>query len=297
VVIEIVFNDSAEAELFKAAMVDTQQALAHSYKELILSTTDVDKKNYVLNKAEQVESIDIDALFRINEDGAYTYTVPYPSVEIVADNQVFFADENGMLSLDESAKGTEAVIAHEGFAIDVGELNIEEKSDGSSLIKVTRTVEELADGMLRMGESMAMEGQGNVYRAKMNVGATWAPNTGHGTSEIIYSTTAKPNIVGCNKLHKSYTENITPAGLLFGGSDCGKSIRLGLLPFGYSWSDYCKDESLNGQDGSTAGRRFCTNNTGAYTTDGVYKQGHYNCSWFPSVCGENAASEQGHTHT
>jgi hypothetical protein len=293
VVIEIVFSDTAEAELFKAAMIDTQQGLTNSFKELAFGTGDADKKSYILNKAKQVESIDIGSLFTVNKDGVNVYTIPYPSAEIEVGYQVLFADENGMLSFDKSFKDKDAIIAHKGYAIESGKLNIEESPDGSYIIKVTRTLSELAEGMLQMGESMAMEGQANIYRSFMSEGTTWAPGTGAGVSKIIYSTSAKKNIVGCNKLHKSYTENISPAALLAGGSDCGISIRLGMLPIGYTWSDYCLDESLNGGDETSAGRRFCTNDKSLYTTDGVYKEGHYNCSWFPGV----NCSEEGHTHS
>jgi hypothetical protein len=293
VVVEIVFNDAKEAELFKAAMIDTQRALANSYKDLILSTNDSDKKDYVLAKADKVQSVDVEALFSINKDGNYVYTVPYPSAEIEVGGKTLFADENGMLSLDKTLANKPATIAHEGFAIDSGNLDVRSDKNGSSTIVISRTIEELADGMMKMGEGMAVEGQGNVYRAKMAEGAKWAPGTGEGVSVIVLSTTAKKNIVGCNKLHKSYTANVSAAALLTGGSDCGISIRLGLLPIGYTWSDYCKDEALGGKDDSTAGRRFCTNNKSTVTTDGVSKQGHINCSWFPGV----TCSEEGHTHT
>lgn len=150
-------------------------------------------------------------------------------------------------------------------------------------ITITRSLEELGEGIQRMGEGMKeAEGQVTIVTyPKKSVDQYYG--NGVGRSRIYRDT----NIVGCNK-HDTDTTSINTAQFALQSSDCSSSVKLGLAystnPTGLSayWmSAYCVSEAISGEEGLE--NAYC---------NGKLKNGRTNCSWFTGI----GHTESFHTH-
>jgi hypothetical protein len=308
VVVELAFDNAQDAELFKIALLDSRQELATYYKSLIKETQDKDKVAFLLEKVAETYSIDVDAMFSVKEDSTSVLFAPEPNVEITRGSQAFFADKKGELVIDHSILNETVTISLDGIPIETdklatdgaGKLEAEQQLDGSYKIKIKRTLDDLAVGMSRMGEAMAVEGQGYGYKPQMPVSTNdpttkWSPNSNQGASPIVLSTAARKNIVACNKIHGAYNESVNAVQLFLGQSDCGKAIRKGMLS-STIMSRYCWQESLASSketNSETNGTRFCNGIATHTSGDNKPKNGKINCSSFAEI----NHPEEGHWHT
>lgn len=257
-----------------------------SFKEEMAMTDDADKKQFLLDLIKESEAIDYDSIFQQEANGDYHIDVPYVYGSVEIDGVKYQTDNNGCYYVQENISDLEEksielykdrmlVSTDEDAGLDV---------DGSTgNITITRSLEELGEGIQRMGEGMKeAEGQVTIVTyPKKSVGQYYG--NGVGQSKIYRDV----NIVGCNK-HDTNTNSINTVEFALQSSDCSSSVKLGVAylanPTGLSayWmSAYCVSEAISSEDGGA--NAYC---------NGQLKNGKTNCSWFTGI----GHTESFHTH-
>lgn len=273
----IAYRDSMELAV--------ERAIA-SFKDELAITDDADKQQYLLDLIKESESIDYDSLFQQEESGDYHIDVPYVFGSVEIDGINYKTDINGRYYLQEDISDLEdksIELYKDSMLVTTDEdtgLYVDERTGN---ITITRSLEELGEGIQRMGEGMKeAEGQVTIVTyPKKAVGQYYG--NGVGRSKIYRDT----NIVGCNK-HDTDTTSINTAQFALQSSDCSSSVKLGIAyaanPTGLSayWmSAYCVSEAISGEEGLE--NAYC---------NGKLKNGRTNCSWFTGI----GHTESFHTH-
>ncbi|MCM1540125.1 MAG: hypothetical protein NC121_02570 [Blautia sp.] len=257
-----------------------------SFKEEMAMTDDADKKQFLLDLIKESEAIDYDSIFQQKANGDYHIDVPYVYGSVEIDGKRYQTDTNGCYYLQENISDLEEKgidLYKDSMLVSTDEdagLSVDESTGN---IIITRSLEELGEGIQRMGNGMKeAEGQVTIVTyPKRTAGQTYG--NGVGQSPIHRDV----NIVGCNK-HDTDTTSINAVEFALQSSDCSMSVKLGVAylanPTGLSayWmSAYCVSEAISSEDG--AGNAYC---------DGTLKNGRTNCSWFTGI----GHTESFHTH-
>lgn len=285
VIVSITMTEEQGIEYRESMELAVERAIA-SFKDELLITDDADKQQFLLDLIRESEAIDYDNLFQQYDSGDYHIDIPYMFGSVEIDGVNYQTDINGCYYLQESIseleeksielyKDSMLVITNEDAALDVDE--------GTGNITITRSLEELGEGIQRMGDGM-MEAEGQVTIVtypQRAVGQTYG--NGVGQSKIYRDV----NIVGCNK-HDTDTTSINTVQFATQSSDCSSSVKLGIAyaanPTGLSayWmSAYCVSEAISSDEGLD--NAYC---------NGQLKNGKTNCSWFTGI----GHTESFHTH-
>ncbi len=286
----VISKDDTKA--FKSSMEDAKKDGENYYKSLIADTNDKDKIEYLKKLLESSQSINIDNMFQNNSDGSATIDLPYGNAELLIDGEEIRTDAKGYFEFKNSKdKEYEIILSRENVKIANQKVKFD-KTKSNNDIKIIKSLDSLGEGIKRMGNAMAAEGQAITYYPRKPVGDYYG--SGVGRSKIW----KEFNVVGCNKHDQDYNQAITMAQFAARNSDCSKSVKLGMVSIAnplwplwkpYSYSEYCVDEAISGGDDGEA-NIYCNGQT--TMRNGTSKGSHINCSWFSGI----GHSESFHTH-
>ena len=203
---------------FKSALEDSKKTGENYYKDLIANTKDEDKIKQLKKMLEYSQATNIDTMFKNNSDGSATLDIPYGNAELFINGGEIRTDEKGNFEVNNiEDKEYEVTISRENQRIGKQKVKFD-KSKNNNDIKMTRTLENLGEGIKRMGNDMEAEGQSITYYTKRAIGSYYG--VGVGKSKIFKDT----NIVGCNKHDTDYVNDsstpITTTQFATRNSDC-----------------------------------------------------------------------------
>lgn len=290
--------DSSETEDAKGWIADSLNKGEEYIQEQIAKTDDPDKLE-ILNKALQASrNVNVNDMFKENEDGSSEVKVPLPNAQVTIDGKTVTTDQNGKYTIDGVDSGNQKIeLTFDNEEIAQKNLNIQDGvSDIDANVNTTVTTDDLENAAKDMSESMAAT-QSLRYYETYKVGTKLEYK--NESMQIV----ASKNVVSCNEISKNsdktrkikdHLSKTDFSKFPLNNSDCAQSIGLGVLASEtpalavvYHNSIYCEVEAAQ-----AAGRRMGANTKNVYCDKKKKSGGHYNCSWFNGI----GHSERLHTH-
>lgn len=285
VTLAIVFTKE-EAEDYKKSFENTFNLVINSYKEDIVETDSLKKKEYLVDLVTQLENYNCDDLFEEYDGNNVAISLPIRNAKIVIDDVEIQTDENGEYFTREEVLSNDdekiTIFSDDGYLLADDTQNIDVENDD---IIYKKTFDDLGNGIKEMATGMEKTSAEAVVAQVFlpTLGKGKVVGKGVGKTKVVTDS----NIVVCNK-HDSAVENITATDFALQNSDCSRSVKLGLLflsdpeEFARYWRGaYCVQEAVGNIDGE--GNIYCK---------GKKHKVHYNCSWFPGI----NHSEKFHIH-
>lgn len=280
------FTEEESKQYLATLEADVKETIEALTNEMLLSNDKI-KEDYIESLIDALNNADVADVF--DDSKNTSITIPMIAVNVDVGDETSTTDETGTIVVDTDE--VENVIndcSYSDYEVTTENRNIK--------IKNNITFNEFAEGIYEMSENMTDSmGQACKTYAKKSKGYSWGSN--RSTTVVCYSTNSYPNIVYCNKCDKSTTESKNMVTWAVGGSDCAKSVRLGIIATAttnpllralYVRSINCVIEScaslIDAVDHTSTTNIYC---------NGKKKSGtHWNCSWFSGI----GHTESFHTH-
>lgn len=277
----IIFTEE-QGRLYKEAMEKDVREHIEALTNELMMTENAYKEEYLEGMIHALSAADVAEVF--DDRSCTSITLSNLPIGLAAEQDFRTAEIGKALSLQQDA--AEAIIQRA-----TKDERYEVSTEGNVItIRNQISFEEFAEGGLKMAESMGTaEGQGVKTFPKKKEGHRWGNNAC--ISVVIHSTSSDPNIVHCNKCDDSENDSYGAVEWAVQGSDCAKSVRLGVLALSsniaylfYYNSVYCVIE---------AGQNVTGEGQNVYCNSDEKSGHHWNCSWFTGI----GHTESFHIHT